>query len=152
MVSPHHFLLCRHPFECDHLLRLHNDNNYPLFPFTYSPTRNSSNITWAMMNHVDVEHYGPPWLAHNYPISLMLEHLYKSSCENLDLDQGSPTMAFLWWKLVSCPSLAPPYHNHQSLALLPPHHPLIQGWERHLAPWTWTIVWPHRLRRQSGGG
>ena len=21
-------------------------------------------------------------------------------------------------------------------------YPLIQGWERHLAPWTWTIVWP----------
>ena len=95
MVSPHHFLLCRYPFECDHLLRLHNDNNYPSFPFTYSPTRNSNNITWTMMNHVDVERGGPPWLAHNYPISLMLEHLYKSSCENLDLDQGSPTMALL---------------------------------------------------------
>ena len=43
MVSPHHFLLCRHPFKCDHLLQLHNDNNYPSFP-----TRNSSNDTLVM--------------------------------------------------------------------------------------------------------
>ena len=78
MVSPHHLLLCRHLFECDHVLWLHNDNNYPSFPFTYSPTCNSYNVTWGMMNHVDVERGGPPWLAHNYPISLMSEHLYES--------------------------------------------------------------------------
>ena len=32
----------------------------------------------CQMNHVDVEHSGSPWLAHNYPRSLMSKNLYDS--------------------------------------------------------------------------
>ena len=66
MVSPHHFILCCHSFERGHLLRMHSDSSYHSFPLTYSPTYNSCNVTWDMMNHVDVEHGGSPWLSHNY--------------------------------------------------------------------------------------
>ena len=40
----------RPQFECDHVLRLHNENNFPCLPFTYSPPWHSCNGTWGMMS------------------------------------------------------------------------------------------------------
>ena len=69
----------------------------------------------APMRKHNIEIYAP---LHEQKLSYCLVTYERTLKPNPD--ERATITAFLCRKLVSCPSLSPPYHNHQDLALLPP--------------------------------
>ena len=119
----------RSPFECDHVLWLHNDNNYPSFQFAYSPTCNSCNVRWAMMNHIDVARRGPPWLANPTISSTVKKMLLTSTPSTLILIKNSRSILHVSTSTTSLVTAKILYLQQQN-----DYNILISSWEYASAP------------------